>query len=364
MRERFFHCGLALVLGALVWGLTAGPVAAHWADQAVAEIKVEDHQVEMVLTFPTGLAAWADDDRSGELSATEIGRHRTDLQRFLGERIRFTDRRTIGDLTIEPAQVQLPPGLNLSASHSTVRLVYRWPRPVQTLAVRYDLFLPGVPTASCLATIVVDGRVRNLVFTPEHREVSIARGGSITGAAAGFVLLGIRHILTGYDHVLFLLSLLMLGGGLRALVKIVTAFTVAHSVTLSLAVLNIVALPARWVESAIAASIVYVAAENFWRGQHALRNRWLVTFGFGLVHGLGFASILKAFSLERTSLAVSLASFNIGVEIGQIAIVLMAFLGLRLLRAWPKEELLRLWVSAGAAATGLVWFVQRAILGS
>lgn len=364
MGRRLFTTGMAILLGVLFSSLLVVPADAHWADQAVAEITVAQTEVEMLLTFPTGLAAWADDDRSGELSATEIGRHRTDLQRFLGERIRFTDRGTIGDLTIEPAQAQLPSSLNQSASHSTLRLVYRWPEPVQALAVRYDLFLPGVPTASCLATVVFDGRVRNVVFTPEHREVAIALGGSITGAAAGFVLLGIRHILTGYDHVLFLLSLLMLGGSLRALVKIVTAFTVAHSVTLSLAVLNIVALPSRWVESAIAASIVYVAAENFWRGQHALRNRWLVTFGFGLVHGLGFASILKEFSLERASLVVSLAGFNIGVEIGQIGIVLMAFLGLRLLRAWPREPALRLWVSAGAAAAGLVWFVQRAFLGS
>lgn len=364
MRLRLWRTGAAMVLGLLLWSLPAVRADAHWADQAVAEIKVAGNQVEMLLTFPTGLAAWADTDRDGELSPPEIDRHRAQLHKFFSERVRITDRGTIGALSFEPALTQLPSSLSLSASHSTLRLLYRWPARVTVPVVRYDLFLPGVSTASCLVTIVAGGRVQNTVFTPEHREVAITLGGSLFAAASGFVLLGIRHILTGYDHVLFLLSLLMLGGGLRALFKIVSAFTVAHSITLSLAVLNIVALPARWVESIIAASIIYVAAENLWRRQSALRNRWLVTFAFGLVHGLGFASILQELNLPRAGVAVSLLSFNLGVEMGQLAIVILASLGLRLLAAWPKAPLFRLWVSAGAATAGLVWFVQRAFLGS
>ncbi|MBI2248151.1 MAG: HupE/UreJ family protein [Armatimonadetes bacterium] len=352
------------VLAALLWSVLGAPADAHWADQAVAEIKVLETAAEMVLSFPTGLVAWADNNRSGALDLAEVERHQPALERFLSERVRFTDRGRMGKLTIEPAQAELPSSLNLSASHTTLKLTFRWPEPVQAPVVRYDLFLPGVSTASCLVTIVAGGRVQNAVFTPEHREVAITLGGSLFAAASGFVLLGIRHILTGYDHVLFLLSLLMLGGGLRALFKIVTAFTVAHSITLSLAVLNIVALPARWVESIIAASIIYVAAENLWRRQSALRNRWLVTFAFGLVHGLGFASILQELNLPRAGVAVSLLSFNLGVEMGQLAIVILASLGLRLMAAWPKATLFRLWVSAGAATAGLVWFVQRAFLGS
>jgi hydrogenase/urease accessory protein HupE len=177
-----------------------------------------------------------------------------------------------------------------------------------------------------------------------------------------FLVLGIEHIIAGYDHVLFLLSLLMLGGGLRHLLKTVSAFTIAHSITLSLAVLGIVSLPGRWVESAIALSIVYVAVENFWRREAALGNRWLITFGFGLVHGLGFASILQEFAIPRADLAVALGSFNLGVEAGQIAIVAAASGVLRMLRRWPAEIWLRRLVSAGAAAAGLVWFVQRALL--
>jgi hypothetical protein len=161
---------------------------------------------------------------------------------------------------------------------------------------------------------------------------------------------------------LFLLGLLVLGGGPRYLVKVVSAFTVAHSLTLSLAVLDVISLPARWVESAIALSIVYVAAENFWRREQALRSRWLVTFGFGLVHGLGFAGILKDLAPSRTNLAVSLAGFNAGVEIGQVAVVGAVCLVLACLRARRQETAVRRLVSALAAVAGSVWFIQRAVL--
>lgn len=363
MRLRTFQSVTTMVLGLLLWTLAPTRVDAHWADQAVAQLKVAENQVDMLLTFPTRLAVWADDDRDGRLSPAEVEKNLEALVRYFSTRVRLSDRGTSGNLTIDAGETQLPASLNVSTSHSTLRLAYHWPERVAALTVRYDLFLPGVATASCLATIAINGRVQNFVFTPEHREAAIDLSGSNVRAAGGFVLLGIRHILTGYDHVLFLLSLLMLGGGFRALVKIVTAFTIAHSLTLSLAALNIVALPSRWVESAIAASIVYVAAENFWR-RGAVRNRWLVTFGFGLMHGLGFASILQELDLPRAGVALSLLGFNTGVEIGQLGIVILASLGLRLLRAWPREAFFRLWVSAGAGAAGLVWFVQRAFLGS
>ncbi len=343
----------------------AAPAQAHWADLAVAEIAVGETQAEITLAFPTGLVAEADDDRNGQLSATEIRAHQSQLEAFLAERIRLVDGERPGTLTIravdEPAQLKR---LNITpGTHGTLLLVYTWPSPVRAVRIHYGLFLPGVSTASCLATILQGGRVQSVVFTPESREFTVEIGRqAVWQQATGFVMLGIEHIMSGYDHILFLLSLLMLGGGLRYLVKVVSAFTVAHSLTLSLAVLNVVSLPTRWVESAIALSIVYVATENFWRKERALRDRWLITFGFGLVHGLGFASILKDMVLPRANLAVSLAGFNVGVEIGQVAIVAIAFVLIWLLRAWPWEVVVRRLVSAAAATAGVFWFIQRAIL--
>lgn len=362
-----YRAAVLSALLAVTFVLAAGatPGLAHWADLAVAEISVAETSARMILTFPTGLAGPADANGDGHLSSSEVVAHRDGLEALLSRRIRMNSGDEAGRLTVASADAPAAgPNMNVTPkTHSTVLLVYTWTHPIRTLAVSYDLFVPGVSTASCLATILADGRVHNVVFTPEHREFTLAPGHTaLVAEARSFVILGIEHIVTGYDHILFLISLLVLGGGLRSLLKIVSAFTVAHSITLSLAVLNVVALPARWVESAIALSIVYVALENFWKGERALRNRWLITFGFGLVHGLGFASILKEMAIPRAGVVLALAGFNLGVEAGQVAVVAVAFAALLALRAWPREMVLRRLISAGAAGAGLIWFIQRAIL--
>jgi HupE / UreJ protein len=173
--------------------------------------------------------------------------------------------------------------------------------------------------------------------------------------------LGIEHILTGYDHLLFVLSLLMLGAGLPYLLKVITAFTVAHSISLSLAAFGILTLPSKFVESGIALTIAYVAAENlFHKNPTALsRSRWVLTFGFGLIHGLGFAGVLEEIGLPREHAALSLLGFNLGVELGQLAVVIPAALLLGWLKRVPWEVRLRQAVSALAMMAGLFWFVER-----
>jgi hydrogenase/urease accessory protein HupE len=135
-----------------------------------------------------------------------------------------------------------------------------------------------------------------------------------------FLVLGIEHILTGYDHLCFLLGLLIAGGGIREVLKIITAFTVAHSITLALATLNFINIPPKIIEPLIAVSIIYVGIENILRRD--LRRRWLLSFGFGLIHGCGFASALRDLNIgaNGSGIAVPLLSFNLGVEVGQVAI--------------------------------------------
>lgn len=176
--------------------------------------------------------------------------------------------------------------------------------------------------------------------------------------ALRFGKLGVEHIWTGYDHILFLLALLLTAKSLRAMLVIVTGFTVAHSITLSAAALGWVHLPPAWVELAIAASIVAVGVENFW--PPPTRRRAAVTFALGLVHGFGFASMLADLGLPRGHLVTALLCFNGGVELGQGAIVLVVLPLLLRLRAWPPwEKRLVPVLSALIALMGAYWFFER-----
>ena len=176
---------------------------------------------------------------------------------------------------------------------------------------------------------------------------------------------GIAHIFLGYDHIAFLAAVVLWARRLWPVVKVVTAFTVAHSITLSLAALDIVRIPSSIIEPAIAASIVYVAAENFLSRDVDKRGR--DTFCFGLVHGFGFASALQEFGLPRDALVPALASFNLGVEIGQIAIVSLvvpALLGMdRVLtpsRRAPTRPAFAVYaLSVVIIGLGSYWFLDR-----
>jgi hydrogenase/urease accessory protein HupE len=175
-----------------------------------------------------------------------------------------------------------------------------------------------------------------------------------------FVPAGIHHILIGPDHLLFLVGLLLLGGGVRRLALVVTAFTVAHSITLTLAVLNLVTPPARYIEPAIALSIVYVGADNLLvKGGRDART-W-IAFAFGFIHGFGFANVLREMDLPARALGWSLFSFNFGVEIGQLLVVVTVASALAALRS-RSETVGRQLVFAGSIvvmAAGTFWFVQR-----
>ena len=182
----------------------------------------------------------------------------------------------------------------------------------------------------------------------------------IWAIAREFVPAGARHILTGFDHLLFLFGLLLLGGTMRHLVLIVSAFTVAQVITLALAALNIVTPSLRFVEPGIALSIVYVGADNLMvRGGRDVRA-WIAA-AFGFIHGFGYAGILRGLNLSRLATSWSVLSFNLGVEIAQLVVVFAVALALRALRSRSEVAGRRL-AFAGSIlviATGTVWFIQR-----
>jgi len=181
-----------------------------------------------------------------------------------------------------------------------------------------------------------------------------------------FLKLGVGHIFTGYDHLVFLAALLVVCVRWQQLVLIVTCFTVGHSLTLVLATLGLIPAPAHVVEPVIALTILFVGAENFWRKGEPPRGRWVVTLLFGLVHGLGFAGVLRELGVGTggRGLVLPLLAFNLGVEIGQLIfaglLLLPVVLALR-----QRPDFTTRWVPALSviiALTGLYWLVERTLL--
>jgi len=245
-------------------------------------------------------------------------------------------------------------------------LLARWvcPGAVEELSVRVG-FLESFPPGHTHFSRIDFGpnEISQRAAQLETASFDAGRTRSAWSGFRRFLVLGIQHIFTGYDHVAFLIGLMLLGGTIAELVKIVTAFTVAHSLTLALAALGLLAPPARVIEPLIAASIVFVGAENLWALQRgaapaALRHRWVLTFAFGLVHGFGFAAVLRELALPRSVLAAGLVSFNLGVECGQACIVVVA---LPLVRYLRRARGFAAAASACVAALGGFWLLSRLI---
>ncbi len=205
--------------------------------------------------------------------------------------------------------------------------------------------------------------VRQDVLDRDRRTIEYFTGGA-QGAFAvvrRFTKSGFEHILAGPDHLLFIFGLLLLGGSLWRLLTIVTAFTIAHSVTLSLAALNVLSPPERLVESIIALSIVFVGIDNLVVGKSGRDVRVWVAFFFGLVHGFGFAGVLRESGLPANSMALSLFSFNLGVEIGQALIVVLLATVLSAVRRRSPQLSQRITLAGSIVVVlaGVYWFAER-----
>ena len=185
-------------------------------------------------------------------------------------------------------------------THVLITMAWTCP-PEGDLRYRVTLFQDVDPAARHLAVIATERGERELAIDKNAPEIALTgEGASVLQIVGRFVAAGIEHIFLGYDHIAFLLAVILWGRRLWPLIKVVTAFTVAHSLTLSLAVLDVVRLPSSIVEPLIAATIVYVAAENFF--VHDISKRWRATFMLGLVHGFGFAGALREYGLPDSAL--------------------------------------------------------------
>ncbi len=279
------------------------------------------------------------------------------------------------DCTIRPGQL-LVDG-HTDGTYAVLRFEAECGVRVTALTVHYTLFFDIDAQHRGLLRLEQQGRTHTAIFASDQRvfTVTFAVPPSRAQEAWQYIREGVWHIATGYDHILFLLGLLLpsvlFAGGERRwlpretfgaafldVLKVVTAFTVAHSITLSLAVFKVIELPSRWVESAIAASVILVALNNVRPAVHA--GRWFIAFGFGLLHGLGFANVLLDLGLPQVSLAWALFAFNVGVELGQIVLVgmfLPCAYALRRTRFYQRSVLVGgSWLIAVVAT---VWLLER-----
>jgi hypothetical protein len=214
-----------------------------------------------------------------------------------------------------------------------------------------DIVLPWRRDGAMVAAEWLDGSSGRRLFGNVNGVITVGLGelqagsSSLADAVGRYTRLGIEHILEGIDHLLFVLGLLMIVSSNLMLVKTITAFTVAHSLTLGLATLGFVDFPTRPVEAAIALSIVFLAMEvvRGWQGHESLTHRkpWLVAFGFGLLHGLGFAGALADVGLPQGEIPVALLFFNVGVEIGQLMFVAVVLLGQAILKWLASRKMLQ-----------------------
>lgn len=278
------------------------------------------------------------------------------VEAYLAKRVRLY----IDDVSCEPAIRASEVVQRQGMSYAGVALHYHCPGAAQGgYELEYEVFSATDALVDDHSTVLeydVSGSRGTVVLDRAHPSVTLGEGSAL-GTAARFTTLGVEHILLGTDHVLFVLALLLGVRRVRDVVEVATTFTLAHSLTLALAVLGLVNVPAWLVEPLIALSIAFVALENLLGG--AGRHRLAIVFGFGLLHGLGFAGSLQIDDEVSWDLVLSLLTFNVGIEIGQVVLVAMVLPLLLLLRRASWSVLFYASATTVVAAFGLFWFVER-----
>ncbi len=336
--------------------------AAHLGRISYSDLSVEGAQVLYRLKFAAHLAPGIDEGGESKVTRQQVLALEDDVEHWLTKGLRLGSGGRACPLSIENI---IGPDRN---DDLQVIVLFECAAPVTSLRLTFEPFDATLGDYENIVSVRMDGRSWSYVFAPGSNFLKIGEE-PLTSAAAGaeaqpgrfrsFLMLGIEHILEGYDHLLFLLALLLLGGSVARLAGIVTAFTVAHSITLSLAALDLVSLPPRPVEIVVALSIMYVAAENLvvTKADH----RWVVTFLFGLVHGFAFAGILREAGLPAGGILVPLLAFNLGVEAGQCLVVVLVVPLLHLLLRGPRERPLQVLLSGLILVLAAFWAYQRTL---
>ncbi len=344
--------------------LTARPARAHEVGLSRGEYAVVGASVTAQLTFARrdvlSLVAGLDADHDGALTTAEIAEGRDAVRGALVGRIKV-----LGDDVACPGELD---EVRLAEEDGvTLRATYRCPAPMSSVHIDVGVIsdlpighrhLAHFNGATGPSDAVISVRNRSFSFQSTPGQASTEPPKASYQGKLSFFPMGVEHILTGYDHLVFLLGLVIVGGRLRSLLMVVTAFTLAHSITLALAALGVWAPSPSIVEPAIALSIAYVGVENFFVKN--AEKRWRITFPFGLIHGFGFAGALQEVAMPKADVPCALVLFNVGVEAGQLAVLALV---LPLIYLARKKEAFREQgvkvVSGAIAVAGVVWFISR-----
>lgn len=257
--------------------------------------------------------------------------------------------------------VTLPESCRHERLGLVVQLACSTPLSGQSIGIHYPDFNPSITTL--IRASFLNGEQSQALLSPSESQWQLPTAASKSQVIRDYTVLGVEHILIGWDHLLFLLCLLMISGTVKRTLITISGFTLAHSLTLVLTTLGIIRLPIAPVEAVIALSILFLAAEIIRDRRQTLAWRYPVAVSvlFGLIHGFGFASVLQDIGLPQTELTTALLFFNIGVEIGQVMFVLAVMTLFYLLRQWrrfPLEKLQQLMIY-GAGSLAAFWTIER-----
>jgi len=357
---------LAGLYVALAWLGITNPMFAHDPGLSTATVRLQQDRLEAVLVFSLKDVAELMDlnkDRGGQTSSSELARGEKALGEIAAEALNVK----VDDQPVTAAETRCRFDKSGNASVYLSFPARRFSK-LEFRSKWLALLPPGHRQFFSLQSMM-GGNLTERLLSANSDSVTIELDAADTKPAraangnsfADFLLLGVKHILTGYDHLLFLFSLLIVSREIVSTLKIVTCFTVAHSITLAMATLSVIQVPGRVVEPMIAASIIYVGVENLARG-NAPKGRVFLTIAFGLVHGFGFASVLRELGVSSSGsgIVVPLFSFNLGVELGQILIA-ATLLPLKC-KVGKRPIFARHWVPACSALVtlaGSYWLVQR-----
>ncbi len=360
-----------IMLALTLW---SAPAWAHKPSDSYLTLTVNQQGVEgqwdvalRDLDFVMGL----DGDDDGKLTWGEIRTRQEELHDYLLSRLAIT----MGSVACNLRPTGLLLDEHTDGSYAVVRFTGDCLHPTFRMYVQYKLFFDVDPQHRGLARIATAGGVTSVVFSPDHAQETVMVGASRHwGTLLSYAHEGVHHIWSGIDHLLFLLALLLpavlrrtegtweAASGFRAVLMdvagVVTAFTIAHSITLSLAALQVVSLPSRWVETTIALSVGVAAWNNVM--PFARERRWLVAFVFGLLHGFGFAGALADLGLVEGAKLLALGGFNLGVEAGQLAVVAVFLPLAYLLRhRWLYQRLALTGGSLAILSLSFCWAIER-----